>query len=123
MKRRKGVLLSACLFLGVAVGTLFAQAKATHPELSEEEQYVACRDCHREVTEDIYQDWYNSVHGIANVRCYQCHGTLEEFYVTPPVFKCASCHSKEVSHMKVPEGLGKATCWTCHPVHRFQVHK
>ena len=102
---------------------VYAQGTDQHPELSPEEKMQTCRGCHKEVTPDIYNQWYNSRHGLDNVRCFQCHGTFEDFHKTPPVSKCAACHAKEVQHINVPENSPKKTCWSCHPVHTFRVHK
>ena len=90
----------------------------THPELTEQEKLIACNQCHKDVTPEIYNEWFNSVHGIANVKCFQCHGTFEDFHVTPQMKKCEACHSREVSHS--PKGR---SCWYCHPSHKFTVHK
>lgn len=108
-----------------SISAIYAQgvAKDEHPELSPEEKIIACRDCHKEVTPDIYNEWFNSRHGIDNVRCFQCHGTYSDFHKTPPVSKCAACHSKEVLNMHLPEGSSSKTCWSCHPIHTFRVHK
>jgi len=91
---------------------------AVHPKLTEQEKLMACNQCHKEVTPEIYEEWFNSVHGIANVKCFQCHGTFENFHVTPELKKCEACHFKEVSHS--PKGR---SCWECHPSHKFTVHK
>jgi len=91
---------------------------AGHPQLTDQEKLIACSQCHRDVTPDVYNEWYNSVHGIANVKCFQCHGTFEDFHVVPQLKKCEACHAREVSH--APKGRD---CWSCHPSHRFTVHK
>ncbi|SMP18934.1 hypothetical protein SAMN06265339_1649 [Desulfurobacterium pacificum] len=80
-------------------------------------QYQTCQGCHKEVA----REWSNSVHGLANVMCYQCHGTLDNFYVKPPVSKCEACHYQEVvsARMRMPN----MKCWTCHPAHYFTFHR
>ncbi len=95
-----------------------AKKVQTHPELTEQEKLIACSQCHKDVTPEIYNEWYSSVHGIANVKCFQCHGTFESFHVTPQMKKCEACHAREVAH--APKGR---SCWDCHPSHKFTVHK
>ncbi len=94
------------------------KAPVGHPQLSAEEKLMPCSACHREVTPEIYQEWFNSRHGLANVKCFQCHGTYENFEAEPSVGRCASCHAKEVAHAPKDK-----KCWACHPVHKFTVHK
>lgn len=94
------------------------QKAVMHPELTEQEKLIACNQCHKDVTPEVYEEWYNSVHGIANVKCFQCHGTFEDFHVTPELKKCEACHAKEVAHSPKDK-----RCWECHAAHRFTVHK
>ncbi|WP_456434291.1 cytochrome c3 family protein [Thermosulfuriphilus sp.] len=89
-----------------------------HPELSENEKLIACSSCHREVTPEIYEQWYNSVHGLDNVKCFQCHGTYENFRAIPQVSQCSICHMDQFRKMPPDK-----TCWQCHPAHKFSVHK
>lgn len=91
---------------------------ADHPEMTEQETYQPCSECHREVTPEIVDQWWNSGHGIGNVKCYQCHGTFENMMKVPAVANCMTCHEKEVSNMN-----GKLGCWQCHPAHGFSGHK
>ncbi len=92
--------------------------KAVHPELSEQEKLVACATCHREATPEVEKEWYNSVHGIAMVKCYQCHGTFEDFALTPMRETCGSCHADMLK--KCPQDK---PCWECHVPHSFKVKK
>lgn len=87
----------------------------THPELSPEEMYIPCADCHKEATPDIYKEWFDSNHGIAMVKCYQCHGTFETFRVTPSRSNCAVCHEEMMG--KCPKDKD---CWACHTPHAFK---
>ncbi|MGB3209556.1 MAG: cytochrome c3 family protein [Desulforhopalus sp.] len=91
---------------------------AVHPELTEQEMLIACADCHREVTPEVEKQWYNSVHGIAMVKCYQCHGTYENFMVTPTRQNCDTCHSDV--HKRDPQDK---PCWECHVPHSFKEKK
>ena len=90
-----------------------------HPSLSEQEKYIACSDCHQDATPEIYQQWYDSGHGIGMVKCYECHGTFENFQVVPDTANCAVCHSAQFN--KTPAAAGQ--CWSCHPAHSFAMHK
>ncbi len=96
-----------------------AGEKAVHPKLSEQEMLIGCSDCHREATPEIEKEWYNSVHGIAMVKCYQCHGTYETFTVTPTEQNCATCHTN-MTEKKHSEGK---VCWECHVPHSFKEKK
>ena len=90
---------------------------ADHPELEEQEQLIGCSDCHRDMTEEIFETWYASSHGIGGVKCYQCHGTYEDMKVAPPMTNCEICHGGMMS--KQTEGQ---VCWSCHPAHAFNPH-
>ncbi len=130
MKKQISILatLAVCLFLaagcvgkGAAPGPSATQASgvpADHPQLSKADMQQQCFECHRDVTPDIYKEWWNSPHGIDNVRCFQCHGTYGAMKRVPDQAVCASCHNGE--YHKRPEG---STCWQCHPAHAFHAHK
>lgn len=111
-----------CCLLGLFMLCVFplnaAQAaeQAEHPELAPEERYIACSECHREATPEVYEEWNSSLHGIGMVKCYQCHGTFENFRVTPQVQNCAVCHENTEPHY--PENT---PCWSCHMPHSFKV--
>ncbi len=90
---------------------------ADHPDLDEQEMYTACSDCHRDETPDVYEQWWNSAHGIATVKCYQCHGTYEDMMRVPATSNCMFCHEEQTSQMD-----GTLTCWQCHSAHHFTGH-
>ncbi len=90
----------------------------SHPALTDQEKLTPCAQCHKDVTPDLYQQWYDSVHGIANVKCFQCHGTYENFRVEPDETNCAACHNAQ--YLKRPKDK---KCWVCHPAHNFFAHK
>ena len=92
--------------------------KNVHPALSEEEKLLPCASCHRDVTPEIYEEWYKSRHGLDNVKCFQCHGTYENFEVIPSASRCMPCHARQVT--SAPSGKD---CAACHPAHKFSVHK
>ena len=83
-------------------------------------QQQQCRACHKQATPDVYKQWAHSKHFVANVRCFQCHGTLEDFHKTPPIEKCAACHFHEVETMQAKKPGMK--CWDCHGQHIFEFH-
>ncbi len=125
----KGKILKLCLLvITVAVAsacTAGASKKAststkmgTHPELSAQEKLTPCAQCHKDATPEIYKEWYDSVHGIANVKCFQCHGTYEDLKVSPDETHCAACHNAQ--YLKRPSDK---KCWDCHPAHHFFIHR
>lgn len=124
VKKQRGILylrcavaLAAVVFLSASIN-LSAGEKATHPDLSEQEMLVACAECHREATPEVEKEWYDSLHGIAMVKCYQCHGTFESFAVTPNRENCGTCHTDMLA--KCPDNK---PCWECHIPHSFKQQK
>ena len=105
------VVLAGCCPLAVA-----AEKKDKHPTLTDQERYIACDQCHAETTPDLYKEWFDSRHGIAMVKCYQCHGTFETFRVTPKRQDCAACHENMMK--KCPQDKA---CWQCHVPHAFKM--
>jgi hypothetical protein len=83
-------------------------------------QQQQCRACHKQVTPKVYNQWAHSRHAVANVRCFQCHGTLTNFHKTPPLTKCMACHYDEVVTMQQKKPGFK--CWDCHEIHVFEFH-
>jgi hypothetical protein len=121
VKKKRGVHYAgfALAILGIVLLSVSVMAddkeKSVHPELSEQEMLVACADCHREATPEIEKQWYNSLHGIAMVKCYQCHGTYGDFAVTPSRQTCGTCHTNMME--KCPQDK---PCWECHVPHSFK---
>ncbi len=91
---------------------------ADHPDMTEQETYIPCSECHREETPEIVDQWWNSGHGIGSVKCYQCHGTYEEMMRVPPESACMVCHEEQMKNLG-----GDLTCWQCHPAHGFTGHQ
>lgn len=109
------------LMLFAASDRAGAGEKAAHPELSEQEMLMDCAECHKGVTPEVEKEWNDSLHGIAMVKCYQCHGTFESFAVEPSMENCSICHADKLENHA--EKLGKAAntlCWECHVPHSFQ---
>lgn len=122
-KRRISTLWAAFLVLSLS---LLSQPLLTfgsgdtqdmHPELGEQEQYIDCADCHTEATPDVYKEWYDSVHGVAMIKCYLCHGTFESFVVSPQRDNCATCHA---DMLEKEQGT---PCYECHIPHSFKVQE
>jgi len=111
------LILLTVLLLSVLSATA-QDSQDTHPELDEQEMFIACSDCHRESTPDLEKEWYDSVHGIAMVKCYQCHGTFETFKVTPTREDCATCHADMLEKCDKNK-----PCWECHVPHSFKSEK
>ena len=123
---RKTVLISAACGLMLLMISVhgYTEEKAVHPDLSEQEMLNDCAACHRDATPDIEKEWNDSLHGIAMVKCYQCHGTFETFVVEPARENCATCHADKMENHA--NKLGKAAdtpCWECHVPHSFQAKK
>ncbi len=122
MGKKVGLIVLSSFLLGASA---FAFSFETHPVPPDvirllPPQYQQCSSCHADVTPKIYQSWKASKHYIANVKCFQCHGTFNDFYKVPPISKCEACHYQEVKTMK--EKAPNMTCWDCHPAHIFEFH-
>jgi len=111
----RGTVAAVAAAMVICWSTGAAAKPASHPQLDEQEMYIPCSQCHREATPEVYSQWYNSAHGIAMVKCYQCHGTFETFRLTPDRSSCASCHEKMLR--KCP---ADKACWQCHRPHTFK---
>ena len=116
---RLTLLLASLCLVWTCASALGSEGSASktgkHPEITEQEKLVACDECHQKATPDIYKQWFDSLHGIGMVKCYQCHGTFENFNVEPAVSVCATCHEKMVE--KCPKDQ---KCWACHKPHSFK---
>ena len=112
-------ILLTLLLIALSPGAVWSvSAKQAHPELSEQEKYIDCAQCHAENTSQLHQEWFASRHGVAMVKCYQCHGTFETFHITPTRQDCAVCHENMLQ--KCPQDK---PCWQCHIPHSFQLKK
>ena len=122
MKNKGMILCRGLLTLLITAGCCAlagaAEKKMMHPKLSEQEKNISCDQCHEEVTPELRKEWFDSRHGIAMVKCYQCHGTFETFRVTPKRQDCAVCHENMLK--KCPQNKA---CWQCHIPHSFKQKK
>jgi len=99
-----------------------AENPAEHPEVDGAVTADACDVCHREVTPEVYSEWYESQHGMMNVKCFVCHGsTGDDFTVQPTADRCVGCHGDQVETMATPFMKDKG-CFTCHPAHALMAH-
>ena len=111
------------LLFGVSAVAV-AGEKVVHPELNEQERLIDCAECHKDATPAVEKEWNDSVHGIAMVKCYQCHGTFETFVVEPARESCGTCHADKLENHAEKEGkVANTPCWECHVPHSFQVKK
>jgi hypothetical protein len=112
------LLVSLCLAWGganVQAAAGAASPTGKHPEITEQEKLTDCAECHQQATPGVYKQWFDSSHGIGMVKCYQCHGTYENFKTTPAISDCAVCHVNMVN--KCPKDK---PCWACHTPHSFK---
>lgn len=93
--------------------------KATHPEVDSGE---ACHSCHADVTPAVHQAWMSSAHGMNNVLCFVCHGSIgTDFVKRPKSDRCIGCHAAQIDSLKTPFMKGK-DCFTCHTPHALSPH-
>jgi len=121
--RKLGLIaVSSMLFLGASAFGVSFEKHPVSPDAIQllPPQYQQCAACHKEVTPNVYKEWAKSKHAIANVKCFQCHGTFDDFHKVPPISKCEACHYKEVKTMR--QKAPNMTCWDCHPAHVFEFH-
>ena len=115
------ILLAVAVVLGTGSAGLAGQGKAVpenHGDLTDQQKLIACSECHKSETPDIYNQWYESLHGIGMVKCYECHGTFENLAVVPDKSVCGVCHSAAMT--KCP---ADKPCWDCHQPHTFKLDK
>ncbi|WP_232363708.1 cytochrome c3 family protein [Desulfogranum japonicum] len=118
ISRKRLLLLLTILIFSAPPVVIGSPQNTIHPDLTEQEMLMPCSDCHSETTPDLQKEWFNSIHGLAMVKCYQCHGTFETFKVTPEREDCAACHADMLK--KCP---ADKPCWDCHVPHSFKTAK
>ena len=119
-----------CTAAVIATSVLILSALATVAderavELTEHMEVAAtdtCDGCHAEITPEIHQQWFNSKHGMLNVKCFVCHGAIgEDFMFKPSPDRCVGCHFEQVESLDTPFMEGKS-CFSCHPPHQLGPH-
>jgi len=125
MKRSWVVLLApAVLVVGVALaGSPRKPGKAApqraHPQVDPTE---ACDVCHTDATPEVVAEWFAGKHGVNNVKCFVCHGSVgADFVLRAPASRCIGCHAEEVASLAHPTLTGK-DCFSCHPPHLLSPH-
>ena len=110
------VVLAAVAVLAACTMATSGKRQAGHPALSAQAMLIACDQCHMEKTPTVYQQWYDSTHGLDNVKCYQCHGTFENLKRTPELASCNACHADKMGDHRAGQ-----LCWECHTAHTFDL--
>ena len=86
-----------------------------------------CYTCHQKVTPRVAQNWYESKHGVALMKCFVCHGQPDgkgsiPFAVVPDAATvCRKCHEPAMIRMAKKFGVDP-NCYECHPFHQNSMH-
>jgi hypothetical protein len=81
-----------------------------------------CALCHAEVTPELHRRWFDSKHGLNNVKCTVCHGSAgADFRRRPDAARCRGCHADQAETLKQPFFKGK-DCFACHAGHSLNPH-
>jgi len=86
-----------------------------------------CYECHKKATPKVAQDWYESKHGVALMKCFVCHGqpdgkgSVPWAVVPDPQSVCRKCHDPAMKRMEAKFGM-KPNCYKCHPFHQNSLH-
>ena len=104
MKDRHMVLLIIILFLVSGIGVTETKAAGSGNAAGK------CMICHKEKSPGLYNQWFNSAHGVQGVTCIDCHGAEEgdtdafmhhdaliATLVTPK--DCGQCHDEEMEEV------------------------
>lgn len=113
-----GATLAAAL-LWPALAAAQAPAQAAHPKVDATQD---CDTCHQQATPAAVKAWAASKHGQGSVKCFVCHGSLEDFVAKPTATKCEMCHGEQVDSLQTPFLKGK-TCFDCHQHHALKAHR
>lgn len=74
-----------------------------------------CVDCHG----NVYDEWMEGAHGLNNVRCFICHGSLDKYFIKRAnINKCNGCHQNEVNDLKKIRDM--KDCFFCHRPHSLE---
>jgi len=117
--------LATVLLVGVALAGPPGKAgkaapKRVHPQVDPSE---ACDACHSDATPQVVAEWFAGKHGMNNVKCFVCHGSVgADFVLRAPAQRCIGCHAEEVASLAHPTLAGK-DCFSCHPPHLLSPHR
>lgn len=118
-------LVLAVALVGVALAgppgkTGKAATRPAHPEVDAAE---ACDACHTDATPQVVAEWFAGKHGMNNVKCFVCHGSVgADFVLRAPAERCIGCHAEQVASLGHPALAGK-DCFSCHPPHLLSPHR
>jgi len=97
----------------------------TAPQHPKVEAAQDCETCHRDKTPAVFQRWEKSRHGANSVKCFVCHGALDDkdFTTRPTIAKCEGCHAEQVQTLRSAAPIMKdKTCFSCHDAHALNPH-
>lgn len=135
MNRRKWLIIPMVLivtgvvffkYLDIAFpGTRCEGARVKHGEVPEVQS--DCYACHQKTTPKVAQDWFESKHGVALVKCFVCHGQPDGKGAVPFTAKptvevvCQRCHAPAIEMMRNKYGI-RDNCESCHQYHTNSLH-
>jgi len=117
------VAASTLLLFSLALNT----SAKTIKHLKAPDDAADCYTCHQKVTPRVAQNWYESKHGVALMKCFVCHGQPDgkgsiPFAVVPDVATvCRKCHEPAMMRMTKKFGI-EPDCYSCHPFHQNSLH-
>jgi hypothetical protein len=115
--------LSLAVLVCVALPALAAPRAAKrpfHPDVTASLATQDCAGCHADASPEVARAWDASPHGVAQVKCFVCHGsTGEDFTRSPPPARCQGCHAAQVTSIVPAKGEGP-TCFSCHHPHTLR---
>lgn len=118
------VAIFAALLLCFTAGAVSA---SSIKHLKAPDDAADCYTCHQKVTPRVAQNWYESKHGVALMKCFVCHGQPDgkgsiPFAVVPdPGTVCRKCHEPAMIRMAKKFGIDP-NCYECHPFHQNSMH-
>ena len=103
------------LFLLLVLPGMLSAKTGTHIAIQENQE---CSECHL-----VQQKaWFESQHGLMNVKCMVCHGSKEgNFDASKDNKLCLGCHSEQVEQAKKSPSAGVKHCYSCHDHHSLAV--
>jgi len=115
----------ASVALLTLTSTLAVSGGITH--LKAPDDAADCYECHKKATPKIAQNWYESKHGVALLKCFVCHGqpdgkgSVPWAVVPDPKAVCQKCHDPAMKRMVEKFGM-EPNCYKCHPFHQNSLH-
>lgn len=101
------ILISFLLFLPAAVTAKEKQHMKTPADQE-------CSECHAGQA----GVWQDGMHGLMNVKCVVCHGSIDKNFVPKPdIYKCRGCHGDQVKDVEDKLPSKARNCFLCHDHH------